>query len=168
VIEFFLPCVPPTANHQNKRITTIRARDGRSFHKLGDEPELVKAKQMIDGLLVPYRPPTPLTGPLTLTLEFTWPWRASDSQRTRARRLIPRTSRPDCSNLAKTTEDRLAQLLFMPDDAFVVELVVRKFFGDHPGIGIRIESCLDPVQTVLPPMAVTEPRERELFQEAHK
>jgi Holliday junction resolvase RusA-like endonuclease len=148
VIEFFLVCVPPTANHQNKKIVRIA-----KWHKLADEPELVKAKEMIDGLLTPFRPPAPLQGPLTLTLEFTWPWRTSDSQRTRARRLIPRTSRPDCSNLAKTTEDRLAQLLFMPDDAFVVELVVRKFFGDHPGIGIRLEPCLDPVQTVLPPLA---------------
>lgn len=148
MIEFFLVCVPPSSSHHAKRIVRV----GR-FSRLADKPELLKAKEMIDGLLVPYRPLRPLVGPLTLTLEFTWPWRASESLKTRARRLIPREARPDCTNIAKTCEDRLAALRFMNDDAQVVELVVRKFFGDHPGIGVRLEPCLDPVQTVLPPLA---------------
>lgn len=154
MIEFFLVCVPPTANHQNKRIVRMA-----KWHKLADAPELVAAKEMIDGLLTPHRPLLPQLGPVTLTLEFTWPWRAGESLKTRARRLIPRTSRPDCSNIAKTTEDRLTALRFINDDNQVVELVVRKFFGDHPGIGVLIEPCLDPVQRILPPMAVSEPRE---------
>lgn len=148
MIEFFLVCVPPTVNHQRKQIVRV----GR-FMRLADRPQLVKAKDMIDGLLVPYRPLRPLVGPLTLTLEFTWPWRASESLKTRARRLIPREARPDCTNIAKTCEDRLAALRFMNDDAQVVELIVRKFFGDHPGIGVRLEPCLDATQTVLPPLA---------------
>ncbi len=154
MIEFFLTCVPPTANHQNKRIVRIR-----QWHHLADEPELVTAKAMIDGLLTPHRPRVPLTGPVTLTLEFTWPWRAADSRKVRARRLVPRPVRPDCSNLAKTTEDRLVALCFLDDDAQVVELVVHKFLGDHPGIGVRIESCLDPVQVIVPPGVIGEPRE---------
>jgi hypothetical protein len=36
---------------------------------------------------------------------------------------------------------------------------MRKFRGDHPGIGVLIEPCLDPVQRILPPRAVSEPRE---------
>jgi Holliday junction resolvase RusA-like endonuclease len=158
MIEFFLVCVPPSTNHHAKRIIRIG-----QFTRLADKPELVAAKEMIDGLLVPHRPRLPLVGPITLTLEFTWPWRAGESLKTRARRLIPRTARPDCSNLAKTTEDRLAKLRFMQDDSQVVELVVRKFFGDHPGIGVRLEPCLDPVQSVVPPMAVAEPREAGLL-----
>jgi len=158
MIEFFLVCVPPSANHQNKRIVKIG-----HFARLADKPELLAAKEMIDGLLVPHRPPAPLTGPLTLTLEYTWPWRASDSAKVRARGRVPMTVRPDCSNLAKTTEDRLAAMLFLTDDALVCELIVRKFRGDHPGIGVRIESCLDPVQTVLPPMRRAEPREAGLL-----
>jgi Holliday junction resolvase RusA-like endonuclease len=159
MIEFFLVCVPPTANHQAKKIITIRARDGRSFHKLGDKPELQAARQMIDGLLTPHRPLAPASGPLTLTLEFTWPWLASHPAKVRALGRIPKTTRPDGTNLAKTTEDRLVALLFLADDALVAELVVRKFFGDHPGIGVLLEPCLDPVQRIVPPMAVREPRE---------
>jgi Holliday junction resolvase RusA-like endonuclease len=159
MIEFFLPCVPPSANHHAKRIVRI----GR-FSRLADKPELVAAKEMLDGLLVPHRPRAPLAGPLTLTLEFTWPWRASDSAKVRARRLVPMVVRPDCSNLAKTTEDRLVALRFLEDDALACELIVRKFRGDHPGIGVRLEPCLDPVQTVLPPLAhVSAPREAGLL-----
>jgi hypothetical protein len=40
---------------------------------------------------------------------------------------------------------------------------VRKFRGDYPGIGIRLEPCLDPVQSIAPPMAVAEPREAGLL-----
>lgn len=158
MIEFFLVCVPPTASHHVKRIVRVG-----HFTRLADKPELVKAKEMIDGLLVPHRPRMPLQGPLTLTLEFTWPWRAGDSLKTRARRLIPRDVNPDCSNLAKTTEDRLAKLRFLENDSQVVELVVRKFFGDHPGIGVLLEPCLDPVQRIVPPMAMAEPREAGLL-----
>lgn len=167
MIEFFLPCVPPTANHQNKKIIRIkyRGKDGqmKDWTRTGDTDELIAAKQMIDGLLVPHRPLAPMRGAVTLTLEFTWPWRASDSAKTRARRLVPMVVRPDCSNLAKTTEDRLVALRFLEDDGPVCELVVRKFRGDHPGIGIRIESCLDPVQSIVPPMTVREPREAGLL-----
>jgi Holliday junction resolvase RusA-like endonuclease len=164
MIEFFLPCVPPTANHQNKKIITIKLRDGRQFHKLGDKPELQAARQMIDGLLYPHRPVAPTTGPVLLTLEFTWPWLASHPAKVRARGRIPKTTRPDCSNLAKTTEDRLVALLFIEDDAPVAELTVRKFHGDYPGIGVRIESCLDPVQTIVPPGSFApDPREAVLF-----
>ena len=154
MIEFFLVCVPPSTNHHSKRIIRIGG-----FMRLADTPDLQAAKEAIDALLMAHRPARPMVGPLTLTLEYTWPWNKGESKRKRARHLIPRASRPDCSNLAKTTEDRLAALRFMEDDNQVVELVVRKFFGDHPGIGVLLEPCLDPVQRILPPMAVSEPRE---------
>jgi Holliday junction resolvase RusA-like endonuclease len=136
VMEFFLSCVPPTASHHQKRIV----KRGQ-FASLADKPALVSAKQMIDTLLLAHRPPAPMTGPLALTLEYTWPWRASDSKRVRARGRIPRETRPDCSNLAKTTEDRLVALRFLEDDGQVVELTVRKFFGNDAGIRVRLAAA---------------------------
>jgi Holliday junction resolvase RusA-like endonuclease len=38
----------------------------------------------------------------------------------------------------KTLEDRLVRLRFLEDDRSVVELVVRKYWGDQPGIEIDI------------------------------
>jgi Holliday junction resolvase RusA-like endonuclease len=51
---------------------------------------------------------------------------------------VPHTSKPDCSNVLKTLEDRLVALRFIGDDANVVEVTVRKFWGDEPGIRISI------------------------------
>lgn len=139
-MDFFLPCVPPTANHHAKKIVRV----GR-WTRLADHDRLVAAKDMIDALLVPHRPPAPLSGPVVLSLAFTWPWRSSDSQRVRARGRLPRTTRPDCSNLAKTTEDRLVALRFLEDDGQVVALIVRKWFADVPGIRVQLAPFVDDI-----------------------
>lgn len=131
---FHLSCVPPTASHHRKQIVRV----GR-FTRLADKPELVAAKEMLDVLLLPHRPPAPLTGPLTLALTFTWPWAKSASKKLRALGRTPRASRPDLSNLAKTAEDRLVALRFMEDDGQVVRLVVEKYWGDEAGITVQLE-----------------------------
>lgn len=149
-LEFFLPCVPPTTTHHAKHVIRYGARKDPAtglrvggFMRLADTPELERAKHSLDALLVPFRPAAPIPGGfgggLVLTLEFTWPWRAGDTKRVRELGKYPRTTKPDCSNLAKTIEDRLARLRFMDDDALVAELHVRKFFGDEAGILVRLE-----------------------------
>lgn len=149
VLRFHLSCVPPTANHQRKKIVTIKTRDGRQFSKLADKPELLKAKQTLDDLLIPHQrtkvnPATgeevgdPVLGPVVVHLEFTWPWLSTHSKRTRALGRIPHTSKPDLTNAAKTLEDRLVDLLFIEDDRKVVDLRCTKWWGDNPGITITI------------------------------
>lgn len=132
-LRFFLACVPPTTTHQHKRIV----RRG-PYAGLADRPELVQARHDLEALLLPFVPPAPLSGPLCLVLAFTWPWRAGDSRRTRAAGRQPKVTRPDCSNLAKTLEDRLVFLRFLEDDAQVAELHVEKWHGDQAGIGVTL------------------------------
>ena len=132
-LEFFLPCIPPTVTHHHKRIVKVG-----EFSRLADKPELVDAKAMLDSLLLPYRPFHPLTGPVWLELEFSWPYRASEPKRNRAKGHLPHTSRPDCSNLGKTIEDRLAKLRFIEEDKNVVALTVRKWWSATPGISVLI------------------------------
>lgn len=134
-LRFRVNCVPPTTTHHRKRIVKIG-----KFSRLADKPELIAAKAMLDELLLPYQPPAPVTGPYTLSLEFTWPWRASESKRVRARGRIPHVSRPDCSNLTKTIEDRLVALRFIEDDNAVVDLHVSKWWGTEPGIEVQIST----------------------------
>ena len=134
-LEFHLACIPPTASHHSKKIVRVG-----KFSRLADTDRLVAAKETIDVLLKDHRPPAPLAGPLSLLLEFTWPWRSSDSKRARSLGRIPRDTRPDCSNLAKTTEDRLVALRFLEDDGQVVELTVRKFISSQPGIHVRLRA----------------------------
>jgi len=132
-LSFSLVCIPPTTSHHAKRIVRVG-----QFSRLADKPELVAAKAMLDSLLLPHQPAAPLMGPVSLTLEFTWPWRASESKRVRAAGRAPMTSRPDCSNVTKTIEDRLVALRFIEDDNAVVDLHVRKWWSDQPGIRVSI------------------------------
>jgi Holliday junction resolvase RusA-like endonuclease len=134
VIDFFMACVPPSTSHHAKRIV----RRGR-FTSLADKPELVAAKGTLDALLLPYQPSSPMGGPLSVTLTYTWPWRASESRRTRALGRVPRTTKPDCDNLAKTTIDRLARLRFIDNDAMVARLTVAKYWGEQAGIAVKVE-----------------------------
>jgi Holliday junction resolvase RusA-like endonuclease len=83
-----------------------------------------------------------------LDLEFTWPWRQSEPKRTRLLGRVPHTSKPDCSNVLKTLEDRLVALRFIGDDANVVEVTVRKWWGDEPGIRITITPLAQAAQEV--------------------
>lgn len=133
VIQFRIPCVPPKTSHHAKRIVRIGG-----FSHLADNPELVASKAMLESLLLPHQPEAPMCGAVAMRLEFVWPWRSCESKRTRALGRIRHTSRPDCSNLAKTLEDRLVALRFIEDDNAVSELVVSKWWGDSPGIEIRI------------------------------
>ena len=131
-IRFRIMCVPPKTSHHAKKIVRIG-----KFSRLADKPELVASKAMLDSLLMPFQPQAPVSGPVELILTFTWPYRASEPKRNRGR-LIYHTSRPDCSNLAKTLEDRLVALCFLEDDNAVCRLVVAKFWGESPGIEVQI------------------------------
>lgn len=144
-MTFRLECIPPTASHHSKKIVRVG-----KWTRLADSDRLVAAKETIDTLLLAHRPTAPLSGPVMLTLEYTWPWRASDSRRVRGLGRIPRSTRPDASNLAKTTEDRLVALRFLEDDGQVVHLSVWKWFGEHPGIAITIEPFTQPCLPPLP------------------
>lgn len=139
-MTFFLDCVPPTASHHSKKIVRVG-----KFTRMADSDRLVTAKQTIDTLLLAHQPAAPVAGPVELWLEFTWPWRSSDSKRVRGNGRIPRDTRPDCSNLAKTTEDRLVALRFLEDDGRVVRLHVSKWFGSRPGIAVTIEPFRQPL-----------------------
>ncbi len=134
MIDFFLPCIPFKTTHHAKRIVRI----GR-FSRLADKPELVQARQTYESLLTPHRPAKPLEGALSLRIEFTFPYLKSHTKKERARVSLPKTSKPDCSNLAKTMEDCLVRMGFMIDDGQVFSLHVLKFYDSNPGIRIIIE-----------------------------
>lgn len=141
-LEFRVSCVPPKTTHQRKKIVRVG-----KWIRLGDTDELVAAKGLLEELLLPHQPASPVLGPVTLRLDFEWPWLASHSRRTREKGRIPHTSKPDLTNVAKTLEDRLVALRFMEDDANVVNLLVSKWWGDSPGIIIAIVPFVTTIET---------------------
>lgn len=137
-LTFFVACVPPKTSHHAKRIVRVGA-----FSRLADTPELKAASALLEALFIEHRPPAALSGPLMLTIDLTWPWLTADSKKVRALGRVPHPAKPDADNAAKGITDVLARLRFLEHDSTIVDLHVRKWRGDEPGIGITLQPWSD-------------------------
>lgn len=143
VVSFWLPCIPPKATHHRKKIVRLRSKHGQEFSKLADTTALTDAKVFLETLLIPHQIAQPVPAPVELSLEFTFPFRKSEPKRNLLKHRIPHTSKLDCSNLAKTFEDRLVSMWFIEDDGQVARLHVSKWWGDQPGIAVKIWTMVE-------------------------
>lgn len=132
MIDLILRCVPPSVTAQQKRTHIVNGKPV-FFHgaKMAAETETWTS------LLAPHRPPAPLEGPLILHVRMIWPHLKSAKTRDRDR-LLPKISKPDCSNVSKHLEDLLVRLRFIVNDAHVARHTVEKFHGPEPLVGIRL------------------------------
>ena len=103
MISFTVDMDPPRATHHRKSIKRI----GKRLAVL-DDPELKVAKQILALHFKKHRPKSPMDGPLKLHISIRFPWLKSHTKAQRQMQVIPKTTAPDCSNLAKTIEDVLA------------------------------------------------------------
>lgn len=127
---------PPTVTHQAKQV--IQMGD---VYSIGDTPRLTAAIRLLRRVLLEHATPpgTPLAGPLSVRMDWTWPWLETHSRRLRlSQPRIPKTTRPDLTNLAKTLEDRLVELQFIKDDALIANTNLWKWWGHEPGIAITV------------------------------
>lgn|SRR5574343_832218 len=77
-----------------------------------------QAVAQIPGMWMPY------TGELVVTLIFT----------------LPTRRRVDCDNLSKNVLDSLTGLLWN-DDSQVIDLHIRKQYGNPPGVAVAVDEC---------------------------
>jgi Holliday junction resolvase RusA-like endonuclease len=101
-----------------------------------DDPALKAAKLKLALLFRRHRPKSPLEGALRLEISIHFPWLKSHTKTQRLQTIMPKSTTPDCSNLAKTIEDVLAAEGFMKNDSQVSRLLVHKWYSDKPGITI--------------------------------
>lgn len=126
-LGFFMPMEPPETTAQMRKAS---ARGGRV--RFYDPPEVAEAKGRLEAALAPHRPPEPLSGPLALSV--TWSFRPRGCHRHGE----PRATRPDTDNLEKALKDCMTRLRFWNDDAQVAEEHVRKYWSDVPGIRVDV------------------------------
>lgn len=139
VVDLFLPCVPPTRTAQQKRVRVVKGKPV-FFH----DSKAREAEHTYQSLLADKRPQNPATGAIRIDIEVIWPWRKCD-QSTVARRALTIkhkrkwfTGKPDLDNFAKQFVDVLVTMRFIEDDKQVVELRLRKFVGEEPGLMLGI------------------------------
>ena len=133
MISFHLSIVPPKATSQTKRLVMVGGKP-RFFPK----KEHAVAEHDLLTLCQPFTPASPLTGPVSLKVDFVFPWRKSETKRRIAMVKLPNDARPDCDNLVKLIGDVLTKLQFYRDDGQVADLHVTKSWGDKVGISVTI------------------------------
>ena len=136
--KFFIPCVPPKSTHQASLRIMQKKNGGRFIGKFASS----KGKAVQDELLILLRefvPPCPYSVALRVSVEWTYPWRKSETKKNRAEGYLPCTTRPDADNLCKLLFDCMTRLGYWTDDSVIADLRFQKAWGDKPGIGITIE-----------------------------
>ncbi len=137
-LSLWIPCTPPKATSQQKG--ACRVAGGVRFFK---KEHVAQAEHDLLSLIrsvLPLQWETIEQGPVMLEVSFCWPWRKSEPKRNRTMPLRHMDVAPDCSNLIKMLEDCLTRLCVWHDDGQVARLQVQKFWGDSPGIQIRVEA----------------------------
>ena len=131
----------PRGKGRHRAQLVQRAGQAPRIHSHPDEKTEAyeSALRVAAGLVMRGRPL--LTGALALEIFAFLPIPASFSKRKRLdaieRRLRP-TKKPDWDNIAKTI-DALNKVVW-PDDAAIVDAVVRKFYGEKPSLVIVVRA----------------------------
>ena len=131
-MEFFLELAPPTVTAQEHKVRVVRGKP--MFY---DTLKLKNARAAFESLLRQYIPPSPMEGPVALTVE----WRFSTKTHKEG---TYRVTRPDTDNLQKLLKDCMTRVGFWRDDAQVCrEEVTKRWSKEKPGIGIKVVSLND-------------------------
>jgi Holliday junction resolvase RusA-like endonuclease len=138
-IKAWIDCIPPKTTAQ-AAARIMKRRDGTMFVGKFDTGKGKAAQNDLMALLMPYRPPQPMQGPVCVRLTFCWPWRKSEPKRNRTTGVMPCDTRPDVDNLCKLIFDCMTRLAYWSDDGQVAALAVLKAWGDRPGIGVAVDT----------------------------
>ncbi len=126
--EFFMPMVPPTSTHQEKKWTVIKGKP------VPYEPqELKDARAKLTAYLAAHKPEEKYTVGVRLFTKWCFPIAGNHKNGEY------KTSKPDTDNLQKLLKDCMTSVGFWVDDAQVASEITEKFWADVPGIYIRIE-----------------------------
>ena len=126
VTEFFMPMIPPTCTHQEKKVAIIRGKP--VFY---DTPEIKAAKNKLIGHLSGHKPQKAYDGGIRLVTKWCFP-------RGKHRDGEYRITRPDTDNLQKLLKDCMTLVGFWKDDAQVASEIVEKFWAEIPGIYVQV------------------------------
>lgn len=133
-MHIVLDMIPPRSTAQGKGCFVV---DGKPVF-------FTKSKQKADqnfyaALLYPHRPVEPFSKPISLSVEFFFPWRKTEKKSVMAKGWHYHTTKPDADNALKGLMDVMNRLGFFTDDSIVCDLSVLKRYSDKPQVIIDIE-----------------------------
>ena len=131
MIEFFMPMIPPTCTHQEKKVAVIKGKP--VFYDL---PEVNQARIKLCGHLVKHKPEKMYNCGVQLITKWCFP-------REKHQQGEYRITKPDTDNLQKLLKDCMTTVGFWKDDALVASEIIEKFWADSPGIYILIRELAE-------------------------
>lgn len=126
--HFFLPMIPPTVTHQQKKVHVV---NGKPVHY--EPPRLAAARSKFMAHLGQYKPPRKYRGPVRLMVKWCFPVKSKHADGEW------KITRPDTDNLQKLLKDCMTDVGFWKDDAQVCSEIIEKFWAAVPGIYIAVE-----------------------------
>ena len=138
-MEFFVKCNPPKTTAQATTRIFKNKYTGKMF--IGKTDKAKTTREELMALLRPYAPEKPFDKPLTVVIEWGYPYLKTVRKRDIGK-LVPATTRPDVDNLEKFLFDCMTRIGFWVDDSIVWDVRFRKFYTENAGIGIKIEENL--------------------------
>lgn len=135
-VLFFLPMIPPTVTHQEKKVHVVNGRP-----VLYEPAELKAARIKLMAHLGKHTPALPLQGAVRLVVKWCFPITGShiDGQW--------KTTKPDTDNLQKLLKDCMTLCGYWKDDAQVASEIIEKFWAEKPGIFISAQELEDEYDT---------------------
>jgi Holliday junction resolvase RusA-like endonuclease len=140
-VAFKIVCIPPKSTHQQN--VRIFQRAGKCFIGKSTTNKAAQAESTLTALLRPHAPRTPLQGPLSLSVDWVYPYRKSEPKKNRSG-YIPCDTRPDCDNISKGLQDIMTTLGYWVDDSQIARLTFSKYWGATPGIEISVGPIITP------------------------
>jgi len=122
-IEFFIPMLPPTVTHQEKKIRVVKGKP-----VVYEPAELKAARAKLEAHLAGHAPGAPAEGAVRLVVKWCFPITEGHSDGEY------KTTKPDTDNLQKLLKDVMTKLGYWTDDALVASEIVEKFWAVRPGL----------------------------------
>lgn len=129
--DFFLPMIPPTATHQEKKVCVVKGKP--VFYEPVD---LKAARVKLEAHMAKHVPEEKYTGAVRLTVKWCFPHTKESGKQGE---WSWKTTKPDTDNLNKLLKDCMTNLGFWVDDALVVSEIIEKYWAEVTGIYIKVE-----------------------------
>jgi Holliday junction resolvase RusA-like endonuclease len=126
--------IPPKATAQQKGVFC-----GGGKPRFFEKANVKSGRQSIMAMLLPHKPAEPFTVPLSVSIYWTFPFRATEKAAVfKAGQNVPLATRPDLDNLEKGLLDAMTVMRFWVDDGLIWDKRTRKMRGTRPGITITV------------------------------
>ncbi len=128
---------PPKATVQaSTRI--LRRKDGTFFIGKPQNSNAKKANAYLKNILKPYSPIVPYDFPISIEVQYQFPFNKTEKKANIKKGIIPHHKRPDADNLMKGLFDICSKLNWWNDDSQLCEVQFGKFYSKNPSITINI------------------------------